>query len=208
MKLFDTRSGDTRELIAGHTIRLYVCGITPYDATHLGHAFTYVMFDVLIRTLEHQGHRVRHVRNVTDVDDDMLRTARERGVDYLQLAATETARFDQDMLALGCRPADVAPRATESVDAIITAVRGLLRPTSSTTAGSTSTWRGRRRSVSCPGSAATRCCASSPTRVVIRKPRANAILWTFCCGNPGRQASRPGRAHGARGGLVGTSSAR
>jgi L-cysteine:1D-myo-inositol 2-amino-2-deoxy-alpha-D-glucopyranoside ligase len=127
MKLFDTRSGDTRELIAGHTIRLYVCGITPYDATHLGHAFTYVMFDVLIRTLEHQGHRVRHVRNVTDVDDDMLRTARERGVDYLQLAATETARFDQDMLALGCRPADVAPRATESVDAIITAVRGLLR---------------------------------------------------------------------------------
>jgi L-cysteine:1D-myo-inositol 2-amino-2-deoxy-alpha-D-glucopyranoside ligase len=127
MKLFDTRSGDTREFIAGHTVRLYVCGITPYDATHLGHAFTYVAFDVLIRTLEHQGHPVRHVRNVTDVDDDILRTARERGVDFLELAATETARFDQDMVALGCRPPDVEPRATESIDAIITAVRGLLK---------------------------------------------------------------------------------
>jgi L-cysteine:1D-myo-inositol 2-amino-2-deoxy-alpha-D-glucopyranoside ligase len=126
MKLFDTRSGDMRELIAGHTVRMYVCGITPYDATHLGHAFTYVAFDVLIRALERRGHRVRHVRNVTDVDDDILRAARERGVDYLELAATETTRFDQDMLALGCRPPDVAPRATESVDAIVTAVRGLL----------------------------------------------------------------------------------
>jgi L-cysteine:1D-myo-inositol 2-amino-2-deoxy-alpha-D-glucopyranoside ligase len=127
MKLFDTRSGDTRDLIAGHTVRMYVCGITPYDATHLGHAFTYVVFDVLIRALERLGHRVRHVRNVTDVDDDILRTARERRVDYLALAADETARFDQDMRALGCRPPDVAPRATDTVDAIVTAVRGLLQ---------------------------------------------------------------------------------
>ena len=126
MKLFDTRSRDIRELIAGHTVRIYVCGITPYDATHLGHAVTYTAVDVLIQALERRGHRVRHVRNVTDVDDDILRTARERGVDYLELAAAETARFDQDMLALGCRPPDVAPRATESVEAIVTAVRGLL----------------------------------------------------------------------------------
>jgi L-cysteine:1D-myo-inositol 2-amino-2-deoxy-alpha-D-glucopyranoside ligase len=126
MKLFDTRSGATRKFIAGHTIRLYVCGITPYDATHLGHAFTYVTFDVLIRALERRGHVVRHVRNVTDIDDDILRTARERGVDYLDLAAAEVARFDQDLLALGCRPPDVAPRATATVPAMVTAIRGLL----------------------------------------------------------------------------------
>jgi L-cysteine:1D-myo-inositol 2-amino-2-deoxy-alpha-D-glucopyranoside ligase len=126
MKLFDTRRAGVRELIAGQTVRLYVCGITPYDATHLGHAATYVTFDVLIRVLEHLGHRVRYVRNITDVDDDILRVARERGVDYLELAAAETARFDQDMRAVGCRTPDVEPRATETVEAIITAVRGLL----------------------------------------------------------------------------------
>jgi L-cysteine:1D-myo-inositol 2-amino-2-deoxy-alpha-D-glucopyranoside ligase len=126
MKLFDTRTGATGEFIAGHTVRIYVCGITPYDATHLGHAFTYVAFDVLIRALERRGHVVRHVRNITDVDDDILRTARERGLHYLDLAAAEVARFDQDLLGLGCRPPDVAPRATTTVPAMVTAIRGLL----------------------------------------------------------------------------------
>jgi len=126
MKLFDTRSGDARTFVAGHTVRLYVCGITPYDATHLGHAATYVAFDVLVRALEHQGHRVRYVRNVTDVDDDILRTARERGVDYLDLSEAETARFDQDLRAVGCREPDVSPRATDTVPAIVTAVAGLV----------------------------------------------------------------------------------
>ncbi len=126
MQLFDTRTGDTRQFIAGHTVRVYVCGITPYDATHLGHAATYVSFDVLLRRLEHAGHTVRYVRNVTDVDDDILRTARERGVDYLELAERETERFDADLVALGCRPPDVAPRATDTVEAIVTAVSGLV----------------------------------------------------------------------------------
>lgn len=126
MQLFDTRSGGLRRVIAGHTVRLYVCGITPYDSAHLGHAATYVAFDVLLRVLEHHGHVVRYVRNVTDVDDDILRTAGERGVDYLELAESETARFDQDLRALGCREPDVAPRATATVPAIVTAVAGLI----------------------------------------------------------------------------------
>jgi L-cysteine:1D-myo-inositol 2-amino-2-deoxy-alpha-D-glucopyranoside ligase len=126
MKLFDTRSGDTRQLIAGHTVRLYVCGITPYDAAHLGHAATYVAFDVLIRALERLGRRVLYVRNVTDVDDDILRTARERKLDYLELAEHETARFDQALAALNCRVADVAPRVTDTIPAIITAIKGLI----------------------------------------------------------------------------------
>ena len=126
MKLFDTRTGEARTFVAGHTVRLYVCGITPYDATHLGHAATYVAYDVLVRALEQHGHRVRYVRNVTDVDDDILRTARERGVDYLDLAESETARFDQDLRALGCREPDASPRATDTVPAIVTAVAGLV----------------------------------------------------------------------------------
>jgi L-cysteine:1D-myo-inositol 2-amino-2-deoxy-alpha-D-glucopyranoside ligase len=126
MKLFDTRSGGPRTLIAGHTVRIYVCGITPYDAAHLGHAATYVAFDVLIRALERRGHIVRYVRNVTDVDDDILRTARERDVDYLELAESETARFDAALRALGCREPDAAPRATQTVPAIVTAVSGLV----------------------------------------------------------------------------------
>jgi L-cysteine:1D-myo-inositol 2-amino-2-deoxy-alpha-D-glucopyranoside ligase len=127
MRLFDTRSRAPVDVVAGRTVRLYVCGITPYDAAHLGHAFTYVTFDVLVRYLEHLGHRVRHVRNVTDVDDDILRTARELGVDYLELAAEETAKFDRELATLGCRPPDVEPRATQVVPAIQVAVRGLLR---------------------------------------------------------------------------------
>jgi L-cysteine:1D-myo-inositol 2-amino-2-deoxy-alpha-D-glucopyranoside ligase len=127
MRLHDTRSAAQRPLITGHTVRLYVCGITPYDSTHLGHAFTYVTFDVLARYLEHLGHRVVSVRNITDVDDDLLRKARELDEDYLAIAAREVARFDRDLANLGCRTPDAVPRATEAVPAIITAVAGLLR---------------------------------------------------------------------------------
>ena len=85
---------------------MYTCGITPYDATHLGHAATYLTYDVLQRRLRDRGHETRCVRNVTDVDDDILRKARELGVHYLDLAAAETARFDDDMArARACSPA-------------------------------------------------------------------------------------------------------
>ena len=126
MKLHDTRSGGRRELIAGHTVRLYVCGITPYDSTHLGHAFTYLAFDVLVRYLEHRGHRVRYVRNITDVDDDILRKARELGVPFRDLARRETERFARDLSDLNLREPDAEPHATETIPAIVTAVNGLL----------------------------------------------------------------------------------
>jgi L-cysteine:1D-myo-inositol 2-amino-2-deoxy-alpha-D-glucopyranoside ligase len=126
MRLFDTRTGRVNELVAGHTVRVYVCGITPYDSTHLGHAFTYVTFDVLVRYLEHSGHRVRYVRNITDVDDDILRRAREVGIPYDRLAEQEVARFDRDLAALRLRPPDAQPRATAAVPAIVQAIRGLI----------------------------------------------------------------------------------
>lgn len=97
---------------------MYTCGITPYDATHLGHAATYIGYDVLQRRLRDLGHETRCVRNVTDVDDDILRKARELGVHYLDLAAKETARFDDDMKALGMLPSWTEPRATSAITEI------------------------------------------------------------------------------------------
>src|ERR1043166_500031 len=105
---------------------MYVCGITPYDSTHLGHAATYINYDLLIRRLEDLGHEVRMVRNITDVDDSILPKARERGVPYLELAAAETVRFQSDMAALDTRPPVAEPRATESVPLIIDLVGRLL----------------------------------------------------------------------------------
>ena len=126
MRLFDTRTQSLRDFRAGHTVRLYVCGITPYDSAHLGHAFTYVAFDALTRYLEHQGHRVISVRNVTDVDDDILRKAREVGEDYLELGRREVERFDRDLARLNIRPPDAVPLATQTVPAMVFAIRTLV----------------------------------------------------------------------------------
>ena len=106
---------------------MYVCGITPYDSTHLGHAATYLTYDLLIRRLEELGHEVRMVRNITDVDDSILPKARELGVPYLELAAAEIARFHGDMAALEMRPPVAEPRATESIPRIIELVGAAAR---------------------------------------------------------------------------------
>ena len=116
MRLHDTVRGEVVPFEPGPEVSMYVCGITPYDATHLGHAFTYLTFDLLIRRLEDLGHTVRMVRNVTDVDDSILPKARELKVDYRALAAVEMAHFEADMEALNMRPAAVEPWATETID--------------------------------------------------------------------------------------------
>jgi L-cysteine:1D-myo-inositol 2-amino-2-deoxy-alpha-D-glucopyranoside ligase len=94
---------------------MYTCGITPYDATHVGHAATYITYDVLQRRLRGRGHQTQCVRNITDVDDDILRRARELGVHYLDLAAGEIAQFDEDMEALGLLAPWDEPRATSAI---------------------------------------------------------------------------------------------
>lgn len=97
------------------TVGLYVCGVTPYDTGHLGHAFTYVSFDVLHRYLEYLGHDVLYVQNLTDVDDDMLRKARETGEHYLALGNRHVTSFLTEMAALNWLPPDLFPRATEHI---------------------------------------------------------------------------------------------
>ena len=126
MRLHDTRRRETIPFTAPRTVRVYVCGITPYDSTHLGHAFTYTAFDVLVRYLERRGHTVRYVRNVTDVDDDILRKAREVGVDSADLARREMARVRGDLAALGLRVPDVEPWATDAVEAMLVTIEGLV----------------------------------------------------------------------------------
>jgi L-cysteine:1D-myo-inositol 2-amino-2-deoxy-alpha-D-glucopyranoside ligase len=125
MRLYDTAQRTVVPFAPGPVVRMYVCGITPYDATHLGHAFTFLTYDLLIRRLEDLGHEVRMVRNITDVDDSILPKARQLGVDYLELAASEVARFHADLAALDARPAVAEPRATESIDGIVELVRQL-----------------------------------------------------------------------------------
>ncbi len=115
MQLFDTARGEVVPFEPGPEVRIYVCGITPYDSTHLGHANTYLLYDLLIRRLEDLGHEVKLVRNITDVDDSILPKARELGIDFLELAASETARFHRDMVALNTRPVFNEPHATKWV---------------------------------------------------------------------------------------------
>jgi len=126
MRLHDTPRGEIVPFEPGPVVRMYSCGITPYDAAHVGHAQVYLTFDVLQRRLVDLGHECRLVRNVTDVDDDILRKARELGVHYLDLAAEEMARFDANMQALGLLPVYSEPRATSAIPEILTLVGAVL----------------------------------------------------------------------------------
>src|SRR5688500_16993146 len=115
MRLYCTARREVVPFEPGPVVTMYTCGITPYDATHLGHAAVYVTYDVLQRRLRDLGHDTKCVRNVTDVDDSILAKARELGVHYLDLAAAETARFDADMVALNILPCWSEPRATSAI---------------------------------------------------------------------------------------------
>ena len=127
MRLYDTSRREVVPFEPGPTVSMYVCGITPYDATHLGHAFTYLCFDVLIRRLEDLGHEVKMVRNVTDVDDSILAKAKEIDVDYLELGLSETAQFRDDIKALDLRPAVAEPTVTGSIDEIVSLISQLAK---------------------------------------------------------------------------------
>jgi L-cysteine:1D-myo-inositol 2-amino-2-deoxy-alpha-D-glucopyranoside ligase len=128
LRLFDGRRGELVAFapIGPQPVGLYVCGITPYDVGHLGHAFTYVSFDVLHRYLEYLGYEVVYVQNLTDVDDDMLRKARELGEDYLALGNRHVTTFLTEMAALNWLPPDHLPRATQHVPHMQEMIRRLV----------------------------------------------------------------------------------
>ncbi|MEV5002203.1 cysteine--1-D-myo-inosityl 2-amino-2-deoxy-alpha-D-glucopyranoside ligase [Nocardioides sp. LML1-1-1.1] len=117
--LHDTARGATVEATPDGPARLYVCGITPYDATHIGHANTYLAFDLLHRAWRNAGHDVRFVQNVTDVDDPLLERATKVGVDWVELAERETELFRKDMEALRVLPPAAYVGAVESIPLVI-----------------------------------------------------------------------------------------
>lgn len=117
--LHDTARGGTVEATPDGPARLYVCGITPYDATHIGHANTYLAFDLLHRAWRNAGHEVRFVQNVTDVDDPLLERAAKVGVDWVELAERETELFRKDMEALRVLPPAAYVGAVESIPLVI-----------------------------------------------------------------------------------------
>jgi L-cysteine:1D-myo-inositol 2-amino-2-deoxy-alpha-D-glucopyranoside ligase len=126
LALYDTRSGEVRTRRPDGPARLYVCGITPYDATHMGHAATYTAFDLAIRAWNAAGHAVRYVQNVTDVDDPLLERAQATGEDWVALAERETELFREDMAALSVIPPDVYAGAVESIPLIVAFIEELL----------------------------------------------------------------------------------
>ena len=119
VRLFNTATAAVEETRPEGTARLYVCGITPYDATHMGHAATYVSFDLLLRAWRNAGHDVRYVQNVTDVDDPLLERADAVKVDWVALAERETELFREDMTALRVVPPDAYVGAVESIPWVI-----------------------------------------------------------------------------------------
>jgi L-cysteine:1D-myo-inositol 2-amino-2-deoxy-alpha-D-glucopyranoside ligase len=119
VRVHDTATGAVRLSDPGGRARLYVCGITPYDATHIGHAATYLAFDLLNRAWRDAGHAVHYVQNVTDVDDPLLERAARTGEDWQALARRETDRFRHDMAALRVLPPDDYLGAVESMDVVV-----------------------------------------------------------------------------------------
>jgi L-cysteine:1D-myo-inositol 2-amino-2-deoxy-alpha-D-glucopyranoside ligase len=126
MKLFDTATKQSVDFTPPQTVRLYTCGITPYDSAHLGHIFTFMTYDLLQRYLEDQGHSVHLVRNVTDVDEPIFKKAKELGIAYTQLAEEETTSFQETLTALHFRPAYAEPKASEYIDEMASAVKQLI----------------------------------------------------------------------------------
>ncbi len=127
MKVFNSLSGKKEEFTPlGEVVNMYVCGVTPYDDAHLGHAMSYIIFDIIRRYLQSRGYKVKYVQNVTDIDDKIIDRANKLGISPRELAEKFTASYFADMDALNIRPADIQPRATGEIPKIIEIVQGLI----------------------------------------------------------------------------------
>jgi len=127
VKLYDTLSGKKVDFepLDGHTVRMYVCGVTPYDTTHVGHAMTYLTFDVLNRYCQYLGWRVKYVQNVTDIDDDILKRAARDHDRWDTLGDRHTRRLVEDLSAMSVLWPNHFPKASEEIEQIIELVSSL-----------------------------------------------------------------------------------
>ena len=126
LRLYDSADRQVRPVSPGQTATIYVCGITPYDATHLGHAATYLAFDLINRLWLDAGHDVHYVQNITDVDDPLFERAERDGVDWRDLAAREIQLFRDDMAALRVLPPRDYVAATDAIAEVVEVVEKML----------------------------------------------------------------------------------
>ncbi|HLA22573.1 MAG TPA: cysteine--tRNA ligase [Nitrosopumilaceae archaeon] len=126
MKIFDTLSNTEKDLETSGTVRIYVCGVTVYDESHIGHARTIIVFDTLRRFLESQGIKVQFIQNFTDVDDKIINRAREENVSAHDLSTKYIARYFEDYDRLNVKRADNYPKATEHMQEMINLIKSLL----------------------------------------------------------------------------------
>ena len=128
LRLYNTMARRAEELAAADgELKMYVCGITPYDHSHVGHAMSYIIFDVLRRYLEFRGFRVRHVQNYTDIDDRIIMRANAQGLTFDQVAESYIQEYEEEMRELNITPAHVYPRATQEIPTIIEMVEALVQ---------------------------------------------------------------------------------
>ncbi len=129
MRVFNTLSGKKEDFhpLEPGGVRMYVCGVTVYDYCHVGHARSTVVFDVISRYLKYRGYNVVMVRNFTDIDDKIIKRAKEEGVSWEEIARRYTEEYYRDMDALGVSRADYEPRATEHINEMIEMIEGLIK---------------------------------------------------------------------------------
>src|SRR5512140_953985 len=128
IQILDTLTGKKRDLVTVEPgkVRFYACGPTVYDQAHVGHARSYVVWDVVVRHLRARGYEVKYVRNFTDVDDKIIKRAQERGEDPIALADRFARAYDEDMDALGNLRPDVAPRVSGHIAPIVALIERLV----------------------------------------------------------------------------------
>src|SRR5438445_1151456 len=127
MRLYNTMARRLEEFTpAGGEATMYVCGSTPYDHSHLGHAMSYIIFDVVRRYLEFRGYRVRHVQNYTDIDDKLIARSNSSGVPVEELATRYIETYEEEMRALNITPAHEYPRATHEIPTILEMIEKLI----------------------------------------------------------------------------------
>jgi len=193
MKLTNTLSGQKEEFIpSGDEVKMYVCGITPQSEAHIGHAMSYINFDIIRRYLEFKGYKVRHIQNITDIEDKIINKAAVLGIAPAELVAKNTESFLKDMDALNITRAHEYPFATKEVPGIIEMVAGLVAKGFAYEKGGSVYFRVTR--LPDYGKLA--------HRTLIKK-----TPWISCCGKRPSRANRTGRAPGGREGRAGTSNA-
>ena len=128
MKIFNSQTGKKEKLVPldGEQVRMYICGMTVYDDTHIGHARTFLCFDLIVRYLRNTGYKVNYIRNITDVDDKIIARAKELNMDATELTDKYIASMQDDFNDLGMISPDLEPRATDNIDSIISLIERLI----------------------------------------------------------------------------------